>query len=35
MSGAFRSLGPITLEERVAAFVYEPEAIEDLTHLMD
>ncbi|SDB51925.1 hypothetical protein [Butyrivibrio sp. INlla16] len=35
VSRAFSNLEPITLEECVAAFVYEPEAIEDLTHLMD
>ena len=35
VSRAFSEIGPMTLEGYVSAFVYEPEAIEDLTDLMD
>ena len=32
---AFSEIGPMSLDECVSAFVYEPEAIETLTDLMD
>ncbi len=35
VSRAFSDIGPISLEECISAFVYEQEAIEDLTDLMD
>ena len=35
VSRAFSEVGPMTLDECVSLFVYEPEAIENLTDLMD
>ena len=35
LSHSYSEVGPMTMEQCVSLFVYEPEAIEDLTDLMD